>query len=82
MSTRGYLSKNPGQTTQEEKTPVCLRIQARHATVQALPARLQDASRRDAVRVVRRIRVRRALLPQTASVTGLGERWELSPSCR
>ena len=58
MSTRVYLSKNPCPTTQEEKTPVCIRIQASHATVKALQARLQDAYRRDDVRLVRRISVR------------------------
>jgi transposase len=81
MSTRVYLSKNPCQTTQEENTPVCIRIQASHATVKALQARLQDAYRRDDVRVVRRISVLLELLTQTASVTVLCERWGLSPSC-
>jgi len=81
MSTRVYLSKNPCQTTQEENTPVCIRIQARHATVKALQARLQDAYRRDDVRLVRRISVLLELLTQTASVTVLCERWGLSPSC-
>ena len=81
MSTRVYLSKNPCQTTQEEHTPVCIRIQASHATVKALQARLQDAYRRDDVRVVRRIRVLLELLTQTASVTVLCERWGLSPAC-
>ena len=55
MSKRVYLSKNPCQTTQEEDTPVCIRIQASHATVKALQTRLQDAYRRDDVRLVRRI---------------------------
>jgi transposase len=81
MSTRVYLSKNPCQTTQEENTPVCIRIQASHATVKALQARLQDAYRRDDVRLVRRISVLLDLLTQTASVTVLCERWGLSPSC-
>jgi transposase len=81
MSTRVYLSKNPCQTTQEEKTPVCIRRQASHATVKALQARLQDAYRRDEVRLVRRISVLLELLTQTASVTVLCERWGLSPSC-
>jgi hypothetical protein len=36
MSKRVYLSKNPYQTIQEEKTPVSIRIQASHATVKAL----------------------------------------------
>ena len=81
MSTRVYLSKNPCQTTQEENTPVCIRIQASHATVKALQARLQDAYRRDDIRLVRRISVLLELLTQTASVTALCERWGLSPSC-
>ena len=81
MSTRVYLSKNPCQTTQEENTSVCIRIQASHATVKALQARLQDAYRRDDVRLVRRISVLLELLTQTASVTVLCERWGLSPSC-
>ena len=81
MSTRVYLSKNPYQTTQEEHTPVSIRIQVSNATVKALQTRLQDAYRRDEVRVVRRIRVLLELLTQTASVTVLCERWGLSPSC-
>ena len=81
MSTQVYLLKNPCQTTQEENTPVCIRIQASHATVKALQARLQDAYRRDDVRLVRRISVLLELLTQTASVTVLCERWGLSPSC-
>ena len=81
MSKRVYLSKNPCQTTQEENTPVSIRIQASNATVKALHTRLQDAYRRDDVRLVRRISVLLDLLPQTASVTVLCERWGLSPSC-
>ncbi len=81
MSKRVYLSKNPYQTTQEENTPVSLRIQASHATVKALQTRLQDAYRRDDVRLVRRLSVLRDLLTQTASVPMLCERWGLSPSC-
>ena len=81
MSKRVYLSKNPCQTTQEEHTPVSIRIQGSNATVKALQTRLQDAYRRDDVRVVRRISVLLALLTQTASVPVLCERWGLSPSC-
>jgi transposase len=81
MRTRVYLSKNPCQTTQEENTSVCIRIQASHATVKALQGRLQDAYRRDDVRLVRRISVLLELLTQTASVMVLCERWGLSPSC-
>jgi transposase len=60
---------------------VCIRIQASHATVKALQARLQDAYRRDDVRLVRRISVLLELLTQTASVTVLCKRWGLSPAC-
>jgi transposase len=81
MSKRVYLSKNPYQTIQEEKTPVSIRIQASHATVKALQTRLQDAYRRDEVRLVRRISVLLDLLTQTAAVPVLCERWGLSPSC-
>jgi len=81
MSKRVYLSKNPYQTPQEEHTPVSIRIQASNATVKALPTRLQDAYRRDDVRLVRRISVLLALLTQTASVPVLCERWGLSPAC-
>ncbi len=81
MSKRVYLSKNPCQTTQEEHTPVSIRIQVSNATVKALQTRLQDAYRRDDVRLVRRISVLLELLTQTASVTVLCERWGLSPSC-
>src|SRR6516164_4551927 len=79
MSKRVYLSKNPYQTTQEEHTPVSIRIQARNATVKALQTRLQDAYRRDNVRLVRRISVLLDLLTQTASVPVLCERWGLEP---
>jgi hypothetical protein len=61
MSKRVYLPKNPCQTTQEEKTPVSIRIQARNATVKAWQTRRQDAYRRDAVRLVRRTSVLLAL---------------------
>src|SRR2546428_10398253 len=81
MSKRVYLSKNPYQTTQEENTPVSIRIQASNATVKALQARLQDAYRRDDVRVVRRTSVLLALLTQMVAVPELCERWRLSPSC-
>src|SRR2546428_1235602 len=81
MSKRVYLSKNPYQTTQEENTPVSLRIQASNATVKALQTRLQDAYRRDDVRLVRRISVLLELLTQKTSVAVLCERWGLSPSC-
>src|SRR5215467_11200201 len=81
MSKRVYLPKNPCQTTQEEKTPVSIRIQASNATVKALQTRLQDAYRRDDVRLVRRTSVLLDLLTQAATVPVLCERWGLSPAC-
>jgi transposase len=81
MSKRVYLPKNPCQTTQEENTPVSIRIQASNATVKAMQTRLQDAYRRDDVRLVRRTSVLLDLLTQTATVPVLCKRWGLSPSC-
>jgi transposase len=60
---------------------VSIRIQASNPTVKALPTRLQDAYRRDDVRLVRCLSVLLDLLTQTASVTVLCERWGLRPSC-
>src|SRR5262249_16561419 len=81
MSKRVYLSKNPYQPIQEEKTPVSIRIQASHPTAKGLQTGLQGAYRRDEVRLVRRISVLLDLLTQTAAVPVLCERWGLSPSC-
>jgi hypothetical protein len=81
MSKRVYLPKNPCQITQEANTPVSIRIQASNATVKAWQTRLQDAYRRDEVRLVRRLSVLLDLLTQTAAVPVLCERWGLSPSC-
>ena len=81
MSTRVYLSKNTCQTTPEEDTPVCIRIQLSPATVKDLHSRLQQAYWRDDVRLVRRITVLIELLVQHVPVTALCERWGLSPSC-
>jgi transposase len=58
-----------------------MRIQLSNATVKALQTRLQDAYRRDDVRLVRRISVLLDLLTQQASVPVLCERWGLSPAC-
>jgi hypothetical protein len=55
MSTQMYLSKNACQTTQEEDTPVRIRIQLSRATVKDLLRRLQHTYQRDDVRLVRRI---------------------------
>src|ERR1041385_5035026 len=82
MSKRVYLSKHSYPTTSQEETPVRIMIQASNAMVKALHTRLQDAYRRDDVRLVRRLSVLLGLLTQTASVPVLCERWGLSPSCR
>jgi transposase len=81
MSTRVYLSKNTCQTTQEEDTPVCIRIQLSRATVKDLYSRLQHAYQRDDVRLVRRITVLIDLLVHHVPIAVLCERWGLSPSC-
>jgi transposase len=81
MSTRVYLSKNTCQTTQEEDTPVCIRIQLSRATVKDLYSRLQHAYQCDDVRLVRRITVLIDLLVHHVPIAVLCERWGLSPSC-
>ena len=81
MSTRVYLSKHICQTTHEEETPVCLRIQLSRATVKELHRRLQHAYQRDDGRLVRRITVLLDLLVHQMPVEVLSARWRLSPSC-
>src|SRR5229473_2935552 len=81
MSERGYLSKNDFGITQEERTPVCIRIQLSRATVKDLQSRLQQAYQRDDVRLVRRTTVLIDLLVHHVPVAVLGERWGLSPAC-
>ena len=81
MSTRVYLSMNTCQTTQEEATPVRIRIQLSRATVNDLHSRLQHAYQRDDVRLVRRITVLIDLLVYQVPMAVLCERWGLSPSC-
>jgi transposase len=81
MSTRVYLSTHTDQTTQQEATPVCIRIQLSRATVKELHRRLQHAYQRDAVRLVRRITVVIDLLVHQVPMAVLCERWGLSPSC-
>src|SRR5712691_12754878 len=81
MSTRVYLSKHTCQTTHEEETPVCLRIQLSRATVKELHSRLQHAYQRDDVRLVRRTTVLLDLLVHHVPVEVLSERWSLSTSC-
>lgn len=81
MSEWVYLSKTASRTTRLEDTPMSIRIQLSHATVKALHSRLQDAYRKDDVRLVRRLSVLLDLLTQKASVAVLCARWGLSPSC-
>ena len=81
MSTRVYLSKHTCQTTHEEETPVCLRIQLSRATVKDLHSHLQHTYQYDDVRLVRRITVLLDLLVHQVPVEVLSERWGLSPSC-
>jgi transposase len=81
MSTRVYLSKHPYQTTPQEDTPVCIRIQLSRTTVKDLHRHLQHAYQRDDVRLVRRITVLIDLLVHHVPVSVLCERWRLSPSC-
>ncbi len=81
MSTRVYLSKHTCQTTPQEDTPVCIRIQLSRATVNDLHKRLQHAYQRDDVRLVRRITVLLDLLVEQVPMAVLCERWGLSLSC-
>jgi hypothetical protein len=60
---------------------MCLRIQLSRATVKELHSRLQDASRRDDMRLVRRTTVLLDLLVHHIPVAVLCERWGLSPAC-
>ena len=76
-----YLSKHTCQITQEENTPVCIRIQLSRATVKDLHSRLQHAYRRDDRRLVRRTTVLIDLLVHHVPVAVVCERWGLSPAC-
>jgi transposase len=60
---------------------VCIRIQLSRATVKELHSRLQDAYRRDDMRLVRRTTVLIDLLVHRVPVAVLCERWGLSSSC-
>jgi len=60
---------------------VSMRIQLSNAAVKALQTRLQDAYRKDEVRLVRRITVLLDLLVHHVPVPVVGERWRLSPAC-
>jgi hypothetical protein len=57
---------------------VCIRIQLSRATVKELHSRLQDAYRRDDMRLVRRATVLIDLLVHRVPVAVLCERWGLS----
>ena len=57
-----------------------LRIQLSNAMVKALQTHLQDAYRKDAVRLVRRITVLLDLLVHHVPVPVVCARWRLSPS--
>jgi transposase len=57
-----------------------MRIQLSQATVKALQSRLQDAYRKDDVRLVRRTHVVLDVLVQHVPVEVLHERWGVSPS--
>ena len=76
-----YLSQHDLPTPRAEDTPVRIRIQLSQATVKALSSRLQDAYRRDDVRLVRRVTVLIDLLVHQEPIPVLCERWGLSPSC-
>jgi transposase len=58
-----------------------IRIHVSNATAKDLHTRLQDAYRRDDVRLVRRLSVLIDLLIPKTAVSVIGERWGLSPSC-
>jgi hypothetical protein len=60
---------------------VSLRIQVSAATVKALHTRLQQAYRKDDVRLVRRTTVLLDLLVHHVPMAGLCERWGLRSSC-
>src|SRR2546422_2814812 len=81
MSTWVYLSKYTCETTHEEDTPVCIRIQLSHATVKDLHSRLQHAYQHDDVRLARRTTFLTDLLVYQVPVAVLCERGGLSPAC-
>ena len=81
MSKRVYVSIDISVPTEQEDTPVSLRIQVRAATVKALHARLQQAYLKDDVRLVRRTTVLIDLLVHHGPMAVRCERWGLSASC-
>jgi len=80
MSKRVYVSIDIAVTTEQEDTPVSLRIQVSSATVKALHARLRQAYLKDDVRLVRRTTVLLDLLVHHVPLAVLCERWGLSAS--
>jgi transposase len=81
MSKRVYVSRDISVPTEQEDTPVSLRIQVSAATVKALHTRLQQAYLKDDVRLVRRTTVLIDLLVHHVPMAVLCERWGLSSSC-
>jgi transposase len=81
MSKRVYVSIDITVTTEQEDTPVSLKIQVSSATVKALHARLRQAYLKDDVRLVRRTTVLIDLLVHHVPLAVLCERWGLSASC-
>src|SRR5262245_8812444 len=81
MSKRVYVSIDILVPTEQEDTPVRLRIQVSAATVKALHAKLHQAYLKDDVRLVRRTTVLIDLLVHHVPMAVLCERWGLSASC-
>src|SRR5499427_743485 len=81
MSKRVYVSIDISVPTEQEDTPVRLRIQVSSATVKVLHAKLQQAYLKDEVRLVRRTTVLIDLLVHHVPMAVLCERWGLSSSC-
>src|SRR6266852_2637896 len=65
----------------EEATSMNIRIQVSRPTVKALQRRLQEAYRRDDVRLVRRIQALLAHLVNGVPVAVLSEQWGFTVAC-
>src|SRR3990172_12790836 len=76
-----YLFAESLPNPAEEATSMNIRIQLSRQTVKALQRRLQDAYRRDDVRLVRRIEALLAHLVNGVSVATLSEHWGFTPAC-
>jgi hypothetical protein len=79
MSKRVYLNTY-FEPFNLEDTPVSIRRQLSPATVRALQSRLQQAYKKDDVRLVRRVTVLIDLLVHHIPLEVLHERWGVSPS--